>query len=96
MLCNTYSDRSNAICYSVFSTFSLPTMLVDGESMDLDSAETAERLLVEARGDADPVILSTIASQLNVPTEQVKATVNDMAGKGEEISAASVVQKYTR
>ena len=80
------------LCYTFAITTWSPTMIVDGQELSLESSEAAERLEVEARGDVDPVISSTIAVQLNISTDKVKSLILDLIEKGLPVSVPTVIQ----
>ena len=52
-----------APCYVISTTTSLPTLIIDGVEVDLNSPESKERLEAELRGDIEPVLLNQL--QLN-------------------------------
>lgn len=56
-----------------------PMITVDVREVDFSSVEVSERLLVEAHGDADPVLLSILATKLGLTIEETRKRVLDEA-----------------
>jgi len=49
-----------AACYIISTTTSLPTLIVEGVEIDLNSPEAQERLEAEMRGDIEPILLNQL------------------------------------
>lgn len=86
----------NVFCDTMATTFSFPTVLVEGESMDMSSPQASERLMAEANGDVEPVLSSVIADRVKSSVEVVKATALQMHAAGEAISAAAIAAKLAQ
>lgn len=75
----------------VTTTTSLPTMIVEGQEMDLNSDEASIRLVTEAHGDAEEQVSSRIAADAGVSVEAVMDTVKSMEAQGMEVSVKAVL-----
>ncbi|WP_413574651.1 hypothetical protein ACLVWU_10515 [Bdellovibrio sp. HCB290] len=60
-------------CFLPFSTTFFPTIVIYGQSLDLNSLEASDRLAAEADGVAQPVVLGQIAKSNGLEFEHVKA-----------------------
>ena len=60
---------------SVFTTTSLPTILIEGVEIDLNSPEAQERLEAELNGDLEPMILEQMAIQKGMTTEDLREQI---------------------
>jgi len=61
--CNDSEDDLVGFCFVISTTTSLPTLIVEGVEIDLNTPEAKERLEAELRGDIEPVLLNQL--QLN-------------------------------
>jgi len=53
-------DPLQGACFAISTTTSLPTLIVEGVEIDLNSPEAQERLEAEMRGDIEPVLLNQL------------------------------------
>ena len=62
IFCGSYTvDREfRGFCFTVSTTSSLPTLIVDGVEIDLNSPEAQERLEAEMRGDIEPILINQL------------------------------------
>jgi hypothetical protein len=67
-----YWGSYDAICYMTMSSISLPTILVEGQSLDLNSDEASDRLSAEVEGTVQPVLLNQIAKANNLSLQVVR------------------------
>jgi len=58
--CGSSPSDMRALCYTVSTTTSLPTLIVEDVEIDLNSPEAQERLEAEMRGDIEPVLLNQL------------------------------------
>ena len=71
---------------------SLPTVVIEGQDLDVNSDEASFRLVAEANGNAEPQLIAHIAAEMNVSTEEVAAQVLRLQAMNAEIPVLSVVQ----
>ena len=73
---------NNPACVAMVSTTSvptnLPTILVEGNEMDLNSNDANERLQAELDGVAQPVLLNTIATDANISVQEVRTKATSL------------------
>jgi len=58
--CRNNVFEAVGLCYTISTTTSLPTLIVEGVEVDLNSPEAQERLEAEMRGDIEPVLLNEL------------------------------------
>jgi len=83
-------------CQYLLLTTSLPTMLIGGAQVDLNSAAATERLSAEAHQLADPVISTALAEKAGVSVEEIGAQVLLLESQGKDASAAAVIQSLSK
>jgi len=66
---------SEILMCSVSTTTSLPTILIEGIEIDLNSPEAQERLEAELNGDLEPMILEQMAIQKGMTTEELREQI---------------------
>lgn len=76
----------------VSTVTSLPTVVIEGQDLDVNSNEASFRLVAEANGNAEPQLIAHIAAEMNVSSEEVAAQVLRLQEMNAEISVLSVVQ----
>ncbi|MNL81307.1 hypothetical protein D3C87_2083850 [compost metagenome] len=64
-------------------------MIIDGQAVDLNTQEADARLIVEAYGNADRILIARLASELQVPQEKIVAVV---ISQGEGATVKSVIE----
>lgn len=84
-----------ATCYVISTTTSLPTMIVEGQEMDLNSDEASMRLMAEANSDVEPVIATKIASDLNVSVQDVLAKTLELSALG-DVTVSAVKSELSK
>lgn len=76
VLCN---DKMNArtcgFLVSSSTTTSFPTLIVLDSQVDFSSSESKNRLLAEANGDADALLIPKLASELKVSNNDIMAAI---------------------
>ncbi len=73
---------------------SLPTMIIEGQEMDLNTQESSLRLLAEAQGNLEPALLSLIAEDLKLSVEDVQERVLALNDAGVRITVRNVLLSY--
>ena len=63
---------------AISTTISLPTLLIEGQEMDLQTEEASMRLVAEANGDLNPELLAVIANETNVEIDTVADVVLEL------------------
>lgn len=79
---------ASAMCW-MLTMSSLPTMLIDGQAVDLNTEEADARLIVEAYGHADRVLIARLSTELKIAQEKIVAVV---ISQGEAATVKSVIQ----
>lgn len=82
------SIEDSMLC-TMLTMSSLPTMIIDGQAVDLNTQEADARLIVEAYGNADRVLIAKLASELQVPQEKIVSVV---ISQGEAATVKSVIE----
>lgn len=78
------------------ATTSFPTLLIDGQEVDLGSQEANARLGLEAQGLVDKQIITVIAADTNLPVEVITAHILQMKSQGIEVSVESVLTSLAK
>lgn len=73
----------------VMTTTMLPTMIVDGQAYDLNTQESDARLVVEAYGHAELVLIGQLAQELQVSEARIVAEVK---AQGSQATVRSVIE----
>lgn len=96
LFCNgKQAGTIDPMCYMMSTTTSLPTLIIEGQEMDLNSDEASMRLVAEAHGDAGPVLSHRIASDLNISVEDVLTQTATLSSQG-DISVAQIVSSLQK
>jgi len=74
---------------TLMTTTSLPTMIVDGQAYDLNTQESDARLVVEAYGHAELVLIGQLAQELQVSEARIVAEVK---AQGSQATVRSVLE----
>lgn len=84
---SAWSNDVDGAC-AIFSTVvSLPTIIVEGQDLDLNSTDADGRLMAELDGAAQPVLLDVIAKDSGKSMEEVRAKAMNL----KDLSVRSLV-----
>jgi len=86
--CHRYGNGGDC---AVEITVSLPTLLIEGQEMDLNSQEANARLELEANGLAEKQLISLIAKGANTTAKVVVAEILQLQNAGQEVSVEAVL-----
>lgn len=83
--------HKDAFCQTMSLVFSLPTVIVDGQDMDIDSQEASQRYVVEAAGDADPVLITHLSESTQFSVADITSAIQALNAQGAVVTASSIV-----
>lgn len=85
------------LVYPTLSTFSLPTLLIMDQNVDLSTSEAQARLIAEALGEEDSrILISRISEALALTAEKVAEAILILNDNGSELSLENIKAVITK